>query len=163
MVKTSEVFHSLARRGGGSFLDRIEQKEAREILPVVFNGTLQDGSAVNGRGHIGGDGGGIRALLIHHHLHAAGGIIERHPLQLRVAGEEFEALVQRHRVRIDLAQVPESDARRHDQVVHDPDVGFRSDPHIEMQQMIVIFVDRSGQGVFHRDYRRGDLSGCPKL
>jgi hypothetical protein len=32
--------------------------------------------------------------------------------------------------------------------VHDPDVGFSRDPHVEMQQVIVILMNRSGQRIF---------------
>src|ERR1700733_5866439 len=73
-------------------------------------------------------------------------------------GEKLVALVQRHRVGIHLAQIFESDPRGRDQVMHDADIGFRGDSNIEMEQMIVILVNRSGEGILHRYHRRIDLS-----
>jgi hypothetical protein len=46
--------------------------------------------------------------------------------------------------------------------MHDADIGLRCDPNVEMQQVIVIFVDRPGEGILHRYHRRVDLSGAQR-
>ena len=42
-----------------------------------------------------------------------------------------------------------------DQVVHDPHAGLGHDGQLEMQQVIVILVYRTGQGILDGDYRSG--------
>ncbi len=59
-----------------------------------------------------------------------------------------------------MPQILEADARRRDEVMHDADIGLGGDPNVEMEQMIVILVDRSSQGIFHRYHRRVDLSSA---
>ena len=132
---------------------RLQQKEAREILPVALDVALQNPAAVNPRRQFRGDGGRALGLLLHHHFHAAGSVVKRHAFDARVAQKKIQTLIQRHRMRIGLADLAERHARRGDQVVDDANAGLRGDLKIVLEQQIVVLVHGPGEGVFNRQGR----------
>src|SRR6185437_12433995 len=54
-------------------------------------------------------------------------------------------------MRVDLAQVPKANSGKRDQVMDNAHVGFRDDPHVEVEQMIVVFMHGAGQRIFDWD------------
>ena len=149
-----------AHRVAPRILGRPQQEEARKILAVAFDRPPQHPRPVDLRGYRGGDAGGVREPLFGQHLDAARRVIERGALDLRVAREEVQALVQRHRVRKRPPELRELDALHGDQVVDDAHAGLRHDRKLISDQVVVVFVDRTGQGVLDGHHRPG---GAPVL
>src|SRR6185312_5399705 len=77
----------------------IQEKESREILPVVLYAALENDSAINFRRSGGGDRRGVGGAFVGQRLHAAGGIVVRNFLNIRMLFEEADTLVQRDRMR----------------------------------------------------------------
>jgi len=70
--------------------------------------------------------------------------------------EEVQALVDRYRMRKNLADLREAQAGRSNQVVHDAHIGFRGDREVVFQQQVIILMDGPMQRVLDRDHRRVD-------
>src|SRR5579863_5322779 len=105
----------------------LQQEEARKILAVVFDAALQNVSSVGLRGQFRRDGRRVGWPLLHDHLDATGGVIERRAFDSWMAREKVQALIQRYRVGIHFSDGPEWNSGRSDQVVDHPHAGFRGD------------------------------------
>lgn len=134
--------------GEGGISGAAEEEEAGVVFAVVLDGFLEDPSAVDFSGDGGGDGGCIAEAVSHHHFDAAGGVIERGSFELGVGGEEVEALIEGDGVGEDAAEVLEPDAWGSDEVMDDADVGFAGDVVVEIEEVVVVFMDGAVEGVF---------------
>src|SRR5579884_3407436 len=142
-------FHAIARVQDAAL--SVEQEKSREVLTVVFDGAAEDARAVDGGGDSGGDGGCVAGALLHDHLDAAGGVVERHALDGGMIGEEAQALIESDRMRVDFFYFGERDTGRGDEVVDDAHIRFADDTEVELEQMIVILVYGAGERVFDGD------------
>src|SRR5688572_1274839 len=104
-----------------------QEKESREILAVALDRPLQNPRAIDVSGDCRRDRSRIAKSLFYNHLHTAGGIVERHPLDLRVGGKEIQALIQSNRMRISPLDLREFDLIWRDQIMHNSYAGFSND------------------------------------
>src|ERR1022692_1320728 len=88
-----DVRSGLARVALSVFRGAQEEKTG-EILAVAFNRPAQNAAAINPRGHRGGNRSGIGKSLLHHHLDAAGSVVEWNSFDLRIFGKEIQALIE---------------------------------------------------------------------
>src|SRR5712692_4460789 len=84
-------------------------------------------------------------------LDAAGSVVERHGLDLRVPTEEVAALFQGDGMRISPAQVTASDSWRRDQIVHDAQAEFLLDENLARQQQIEMLGHGTSQRILDGD------------
>src|SRR5205823_1708127 len=73
-------------------------------------------------------------------------------LDLRVLGEEIQALVQRHGMGKYALNLGKSDTFQSNQIVHDTHTGLPHDRQLEIDQMIVVLMDTSNERIFDRHY-----------
>ena len=99
-----------------------------------------------------------RKLLIDHVPHAAGGVVERHRLHIRMSAKEVAALVERDRMREHPSQIAQFHPRRRDQVVPDAQREFAMDEHVACQQQVEVLGDRTRQRVFDGNDGRIDAA-----
>src|SRR5579872_4964750 len=109
-------------------------------------------STIDGGRHGRRDRARIRRLVGDHHLRAAGSVVVRSLFDGGMICEELQALVERHRMRVDTAEVAKPHSRRSHEIVHDADVGFGNNLEVEMQQVVVVFVHGPGETVFDRNH-----------
>ena len=76
-------------------------------------------------------------------LHAARGVIKRHRLDLRMLPEKVSALVERHGMRIDAANVAHLHSRGNDEVMHNPQTKFLLNENLARQQKIEVLGHRT--------------------
>ena len=125
-----------------------KQHEAREVVGEVFDVLLQDGPAVESGSLAAGDGGAGAVPGVDDGLHASGRIVGHLALDRRMPGEEALALRQRHRVRLDFANILERRSGDGDQTVRNRQYDFIDDAQAGFVQQVVALVDGAGQRVF---------------
>src|SRR5262245_18517553 len=118
-----------------------QEKKAGEILTIAFDGPAQNPRAVNFRGHRGGDGGSVSASLFHNHLDASGCIVIRNAFDLRVRGEEIEALIQSYGMRIRLRDAGEGNPRSRDEIMNNAHARLGHDRQFEMLEMVIVLMN----------------------
>ena len=119
------------------------EKKSGEVFLVVLDARLQDFSRVLSRRLPSGDSGGVFSLLRDHMLHAAGCVVERHSLNLRMAPEKISALIERDRMGQDFPDRTELHPRRGDYVVNDAQQVFALNHHVAGNEEVGVLGDRS--------------------
>src|ERR1017187_792077 len=124
-----------------SVVGRAQEKKPGEIPAVAFNRPSQKAAAINSRCHGGGDRSGVRKRLLHHHLDAAGGVVEGNSFDLRILRKEIQALIESHGMGKGPLDLGKGNPLRSDQVVDDPNAG-RSEEHTSELQSPMYLVCR---------------------
>src|SRR3970282_384284 len=104
-----------------------EKEKPRVVLAVILQVFSQNGSAVDFRRALSGDGRAPRILAPNHLADASGGVFARHPFDPGVIVEETFALSERDGMRFDNLDTLERCSRRTDQVMRDRNDDFGSD------------------------------------
>src|ERR1017187_5333018 len=125
-----------------------QEEEAGKILAVAFDRAAQNVGAVDFSGDGTGDPRGVGQPFRGDHLYAAGCIVERNSLDLRIPGKEIQTLIQCHGMGENAFDLGEFDAFGRDQVVDDAHAGFGHDGQFEVHQVVVVLMDAAGEGVF---------------
>ena len=141
-----------ARRIGRRGVVVARQDHEAGVVPAVgFDSFRQYRHAVLARGRRPGQRGLGRVAGARHLGHGAGGVVERHLLPLRKAGQELSALGEPLRVRVHPADAGGGGPRHADQAPHDAGRNLAYDADVgKLQQQVVVLVDRTGERVLDR-------------
>jgi hypothetical protein len=120
-------------------------------LLIVFNSSPNDPGAVLARGQDSGDRASVGAALLHNVFDAACGVIEMFRAQGTMRVQEFATLSERYRVGDYAAQSRYRHSGSRDQIVNDAEGMFPNDVERVAEQKVIVFRDRTSQGVFNRN------------
>jgi len=142
------------RCGGGH-----KGEEAGEVVGMVLNTRDEHFGTVLGGRESRGDPGGIAQTFGHQVFNAAGGVVERNRRDVGVGSQPAAALRESDRVRENLADVCELDARGGDDVVTDAKERFPGGDQIVRQEQIKVLGDRAVEAVLDGQHAEVDHAG----
>ena len=116
---------------------------------MVLKVGAQDTCAVYPGCNVAGDCSGALDMALGQHFDAAGRVVERNPLNLRMLIKKTYALRERNRMRVHLRQIAERGSGKGDEIMDDPKIDLTHNVKIIFQQQIIILVDRASQGIFN--------------
>jgi len=131
-----------------------EQEKAREVFGIVLDIGGQDDSGIVLGGTASGDGGGGFVAASEDFADAAGRVLGRDTLEMRVGDKKSLALGEGHRVAGDRAEPSEGGARAADEMVLDGEDGLRGDGEGAFEKEIVDADNRAGESIFDRGEER---------
>src|SRR5690348_18452343 len=110
---------------------------------------LQNARAIKRGGNPACNGSETCGTFGGQHLDASSRVIEWNSLDLRMAGKKLVALSESHRVGIDALKIAQGGSRKSYQIMNDPQIDFGHNVQIVIQQQIIDFIDRAGEGALN--------------
>src|SRR5262249_61559868 len=110
--------------------------EAGEVTLVVFYPCGQDATLILPCRQLAGNSSRIGSVGFDHVFDTPRGVVKRHGTNQGMFTKKFSALIQSHRVRVDLSDFSQFGSWRRNQVVNDAELEFAHDKEFMREKQI---------------------------